>query len=117
MVKRTGPTNDILRKLIIDLDNLGKKQKVPLWTRIAFELNRPTRKRREVNLKQINLHINDGEIALVPGKVLGDGELTKKAKVAAFRFSESARSKLKDAMSIEQLAKENPKGKGVRIIA
>ena len=116
MVKRTGPTNENLRKLIIDLNTISKKLKVPLWSRIAYELNRSSRKRREVNLKVINLHINDGEIALVPGKVLGDGELTKKAKIAAFKFSESAKAKVKDSMSIEQLVKENPKGKNVRII-
>ena len=115
-MKRTGPTNDNLRKLIIDLNTISKKLKIPLWSRIAFELNKPTRKRREVNLRQINSYINDGEIALVPGKVLGDGDLTKKAKVAAFRFSESAKAKLKDSLSIEELVKENPKGKGVRII-
>ena len=115
-MKRTGPTNDNLRKLIIDLNNASKKLNVPLWSRIAFELNKPTRKRREVNLRQINSYINDGEIALVPGKVLGDGDLTKKAKVAAFRFSESAKAKIKDSLSIEELVKTNPKGKGVRII-
>ncbi|HLD15229.1 MAG TPA: 50S ribosomal protein L18e [Candidatus Nanoarchaeia archaeon] len=115
-MKRTGPTNDNLRKLIIDLNTISKKLKIPLWSRIAFELNKPTRKRREVNLRQINSYINDGEIALVPGKVLGDGDLTKKAKVAAFRFSESAKAKIKDSLSIEELVKTNPKGKGVRII-
>ena len=115
-MKRTGPTNDNLRKLIIDLNTISRKLNVPLWSRIAFELNKPTRKRREVNLKQINSYINDGETALVPGKVLGDGILTKKAKVAAFRFSESAKAKIKDSLSIEQLVKENPKAKRVRII-
>ena len=115
-MKRTGPTNENLRKLIIDLNTISKKLKIPLWSRIAFELNKPTRKRREVNLRQINSYINDGEIALVPGKVLGDGDLTKKAKVAAFRFSESAKAKIKDSLSIEELVKTNPKGKGVRII-
>ncbi len=119
MVKRTGPTNNVLRKLIVDLEILGRKKKVNLWKRISFDLNKPTRERREVNITTINRTIKKGEIALVPGKVLSDGELTNKVTVAAFRFSEKARDKINKngkAISIQELIKENPEGKKVRII-
>ncbi|MDO8556179.1 MAG: 50S ribosomal protein L18e [Nanoarchaeota archaeon] len=112
----TGPSNTVTKQLIIQLQQLGRKQKVPLWHRIAEELSRPTRQRREVNVHAINACIQDGEIALVPGKVLGDGELTKKVKVAAFKFSSAAEAKIKDRLSIQELMQQNPKGKNVRIV-
>ena len=62
---------------------------------------------------------SDKEIALVPGKVLSDGELTKKMTIAAFQFSKEAMNKINKkgkAITIKELIKENPKGKNVRII-
>ena len=112
----TGPTNTVTKQLIIQLQQVARKQKVPLWHRVAEELSRPTRQRREVNVGKIAEVIQDGEIALVPGKVLGDGEWTKKGKVAAFKFSAAAAAKIKDRMSIQELLLSNPKGKGVRIV-
>ena len=119
MSKRTGPTSLALKKLIIDLSKLYKKEKVKLWKRLEYELSKPTRKRREVNLYKINKYTNEGEIALIPGKVLAKGELNKKLTVAAFRFSAEAKNKINKvgkAVSLQELMKENPKGKKVRII-
>ena len=119
MVKRTGPTNPILRKLIRDLEKLASKEKVNLWKRIAYELNMPARKRREADIFRIERYTRASEIALVPGKVLSNGNLTKKITVAAYQFSEQAREKINKigkAISIQQLIKENPKGKKIRII-
>ncbi len=112
----TGPTNPITKELIINLERTARKEKVMLWKRIAYELSRPARQRREVNIFKINQYANEGETALIPGKVLGDGELTKNIKVAAFSFSQSARNKIKNALTIQELLHENPKGKNVRII-
>ncbi|MDD5650982.1 MAG: 50S ribosomal protein L18e [Candidatus Nanoarchaeia archaeon] len=119
MANRTGPSNLVLAKLINDLKILSLKEKSKLWQRVAYELERSNRKRREVNLYKINQYTKDGEIALVPGKVLSLGEIDKKITVAAFRFSEAAREKINKsgkAISIQQLAKENPKGKNIRIL-
>ena len=76
MAKHTGPTTLELRKL-------ASKQKVKLWKRIANDLEKPTRKRREVNLYKINKYTRNNEIALVPGKVLSLGNLDKKLTIAA----------------------------------
>ena len=118
-MRTTGPTNPKLKGLIIELNRLGRREKVGLWKRIAVDLGKPTRKRREINLSKLDKYVNENEIALVPGKVLSTGELSKKLKVAAFNFSEMAREKINKtgkALTIEQLMKENPKGKKVRII-
>ncbi len=118
MAKRTGPTNPQLKKLIADLRSLSTKEKVSLWGRLADDLSRTTRQRREVNLYRIN-NAKEGETAVVPGKVLSKGDLNKKTTVAAFRFSEKAKEKINKtgkAISLQQLMKENPKGKKCRII-
>ena len=119
MANRTGPTNIHLRNLIRELRKLSTKNNVKLWKRIAYELERSTRNKREINLTKINKYTKENEIALVPGKVLSNGELTKKITVAAFKFSQQALEKINKkgkAISIQELMKDNPKGKKVRII-
>ena len=117
MAKRTGPSNENLRNLIRELKKLAVKEKVNFWKRIADDLNRSTRERREVNIERINRVTKEGESIIVPGKVLSSGELDHKVDVAAFRFSENAKEKITGkTRSIPDLMKENPKGKGVRII-
>ncbi|AJF62959.1 MAG: 50S ribosomal protein L18e [archaeon GW2011_AR20] len=118
-MKPTGPTTLELRKLIIELRKLSNKQKVNLWKRIADDLEKPTRKRREANLYRINKYTKQGETALIPGKVLSLGDLDKKLTVAAYRFSNQAKEKINKigkAITIRELIKENPKGKKIRII-
>ncbi|MDD5253877.1 MAG: 50S ribosomal protein L18e [Candidatus Nanoarchaeia archaeon] len=116
MTRRTGPTNVHLANLITDLKILANKEKVNLWKRIAKDLEKSTRRRAKVNLYKIERYCKDGEIALVPGKVLSEGETTKKIDVVAYSFSDKAKHKIKGkALTIRQLMKENPKGKKVRI--
>jgi len=91
-----------------------------VWKAAAKNLEKPSRQRRQVNIYKIDKHVQDGELALVPGKVLGVGELTKSVTVAAFAFSQEARNKIEASngkiLTIKELMKQNPKGKGVRIL-
>lgn len=119
MVKRTGPTNVNLKSLISELNKLGVKEKSNLWKRLAFDLSKPTRQRREINVEKINKYAREGEIVVVPGKVLAEGDADKKLTVAAWTFSEAAKAKISKkgkTMTIAQLMKENPQGKKVRIL-
>lgn len=119
MVKRTGPTSTVTRKLIADLKKLATKEKVNLWKRLAFDLEKSTRQRREANIFKIDKCTREGETAVVPGKVLSEGELNKKITIAAFKFSDKAKEKINKsgkAISLQQLMKENPKGKKCRIV-
>jgi large subunit ribosomal protein L18e len=113
---RTGPTNPNLQNLIVSL----KKQGAKIWKRVAEELEKPARSRRAVNLSRIERYANEKEIVLVPGKVLGNGTLTKQVSVAAFSFSKSAKEKIANAkgkaISIQELVKQNPKGTNVKLI-
>ncbi len=119
MPKPTGPTHRGLQQLIIDLRKLSVKEKTPLWKRLSHDLSVATRKRCEVNLQKLEQVGNSDEIMVVPGKVLGHGLLTKKLTVAAFRFSDSAKTLIQKngkTISIRELMQSNPKGKKVRIL-
>lgn len=97
----------------------ARQAETPFWTRIAEDLSKSSRRRRVVNLARINRVAKDGEVIIVPGKVLGDGELARKVTVVAHTFSTSAIQKLDEAkckyMSIAEFLEKNPKGSG-RII-
>ena len=89
----------------------------PLWKRVASDLEKPSRQRRIVNLWKLDQYAKDGEIVIVPGKVLGDGQLTKKVTIAAYSYSAEAKKKLdKQALTITELLKKHPDGKGIRIM-
>jgi len=119
-MKKTKSTNPHLRKLISDLYSWANKEKAAIWKIVAKELEKPARRRREVNLSRLSRYLKDGETAVVPGKVLGCGELTKKVTIAAWNFSQSAREKIKKAggraITIRQLYAENKNGSKVKII-
>ncbi|MCW1296588.1 MAG: 50S ribosomal protein L18e [Candidatus Parvarchaeota archaeon] len=97
-----------------------KKNEARIWKRLAKELEKPRRSRREVNISKIERYTKEGEVIVVPGKVLGSGTLRHKVTIAAFSFSKEASEKIKNAggkiIDLKQLIKENPKGTGVRII-
>lgn len=108
--------NEALQKLIRDL----LSQDRPVWKALGRGLNRPRRGGFRVNLYRIEKHAKGRETVVVPGVVLGSGEVQKARNVAALRFSESARAKLEKAggkcLSIRQLLEQNPQGKGVKIM-
>jgi large subunit ribosomal protein L18e len=97
----------------------ARKQETPFWQRVADDLEKSSRRRIAVNLSRIARASKEGETVVIPGKVLGSGELAHKVRVVAFSFSSSAQKKLKEAkcesMSIEEFLKKDPKGSG-RII-
>lgn len=115
---RTGPTNYQLQELLAEMKPKAVDSR--FWKRVAFDLQKPTRERRVVNIYKIEQCAENGETVLVPGKVLSVGELTKKVDVAALNFSADAKQKIEAvkgrALSIHELLQKNPAGKGVRIL-
>ena len=120
MVRRTGPTNPYVQGLIKKLKEKSIELNVPVWRAVAEKLEKPRRRKVEVNLADVQRNANDGDTLVVPGTVLASGSLNKKVRIAALRFSSSALRKLKESnaevLSIEQLLEENPEGKNVKII-
>ncbi len=111
--------NEQLQTLIIQLKKASIEQDVHIWKRVASDLEMPSNRRRIVNLSKIDRYASDGDVVIVPGKVLSMGELTKKVTVAAYSFSGNASEKINKvgkAVFIDELLKKNPKGSKVRII-
>jgi large subunit ribosomal protein L18e len=119
-MKRTGPTNPLLRDLIMELKKRSNEQSVNLWKKIAIDLEKPTRQRRVINLSRINRNTKENEVIVVPGKVLGSGALNHKLTISAYQFSDQAKEKIEKAgakiVSLLELSKEKPDGKKLRII-
>lgn len=116
MVKITGPSNPHKRRLARTL----WKTKRPVWREVSKRLMAPQKNRVEKNLGDINAVTNNGDIIVVPGKVLANGSLSNKITIACYAISKSASVKLDAAkietLTIEQLLEKNPEGKNVRII-
>ena len=105
---------------LVSLVDKLKKEKKPIWKKVVKELLAPRRNRAQVNISKLDQLCNEGAVILVPGKVLGAGNLSKKLTIAAFSFSQSAK-KLIDgsgskAVTIEELYSSHPDGKGVLLI-
>jgi len=120
MTKRTGPTDTYLREIIVGLKKAAKKNQAAVWEDVAERLGKPRRQKVEVDVVDINRYGEKGDTVIVPGTVLGSGNMTKSVKVAAWRFSGAAKEKIEKAggstMSISELLNNNPKGEKVRIM-
>ncbi|MBY8981538.1 MAG: 50S ribosomal protein L18e [Candidatus Lokiarchaeota archaeon] len=113
--KVTGPTNYYTRKLIRDL----WKTKRRIWRKISKKLSSPKTNRIEANLRRINKKTKQNDVIIIPGKVLGFGELNHKLTIACLNSSKSAKEKViasgSKLISIEELLEINPEGRKVKI--
>ena len=112
--------NEYTKALVEKLYGESVKSQSGVWKAVAEALNRPRRVQFEVNLSSIERNVQPKETIIVPGIVLGTGEIRKHVNVAALRFSGAARAKIEKAggtcLSIEELYEKNRKGKDIRII-
>ena len=103
---------------IIEVLSIGLNQRP--WEKVIKKLSSSRKKYSSINLKKINEESSEGDTIIVPGKVLGSGDLDKKVKICAASFSESALSKIKaaksEAVSISEEIKSNPKATGLKVL-
>ena len=87
---------------------------------VAKILVRPVRKSLRVNLKDIESKAGDFKNILIPGKVLGAGNILKKIRVVALDFSEKAKEKMKNSgvsfATLTEEIKKNPELKDLKVI-
>ena len=106
--------------LIRFLRRAANEYKAEIWDYVADLLEKPTRQRVEVNVGKINRLTNDGDVVIVPGKVLGHGVLSKKVTIAAWSFSRGALEAIRragaEAVSIPELVRRNNRGSNVKVI-
>jgi len=107
-------SNPELVKTIIE----AKKKKN--WVEVAAMLSSPKARRISMNLSKINDEAKEGEVVVIAGKVLSQGELNKKIKVVAFSFSAMAKEKISKAkgesLTILEEIKKNPEAKNTRFL-
>lgn len=108
----SNKTNSELIRTVV----LAKKN--PSWNTVASILTMPSGKLKGVNLSEINNA--EEKTIVVCGKVLSQGEISKKLKVAALKFSKNAKEKLINAgcevVSIIEEINSNKDAKGVKIL-
>ena len=97
-----------------------RRTKRPIWKAIYRMLETSVRRERKVNVSKLNKVVPEGATVIVPGKVLGNGTLTKKLTVVALDFSKSSIEKIKkaggNAVPLAKFVKRNAKKKGLIII-
>ncbi|MCW8966062.1 MAG: 50S ribosomal protein L18e [Candidatus Pacearchaeota archaeon] len=103
-------------KELVETIIIAKKN--PNWFKVSEILSSPRKNYKEINLNELNK--SEDEIIVVCGKVLSQGEISKKIKVVAYKFSEKAKEKLiKAGCQVETIIneiKKNPEAKGVKIL-
>ncbi len=119
-MKQTKTTNPELIELIRLLKKQSAEKKTMIWRDIAERLSKPRRRRVAVNLSRLNRYTHRNEKVIVPGKVLGAGEINHAITIAAFSFSTGAKGKIISkngkCLSFSDFVKKYPNGSGVKII-
>ncbi|MEM4576650.1 MAG: 50S ribosomal protein L18e [Candidatus Nezhaarchaeales archaeon] len=113
-------TNPMIKRVVIALRRAYKQYHARLWRDLIERINRSRRGRIVVNVSRINRYTRANDVIVVPGKVLGAGEINHPVTVAALWFSKTAKEKIEKAggrtLTIEQLMVEKPAGSGIKIV-
>lgn len=113
-------TNQLVQGMIKELKIASVKNKAPIWADLAEIALKPKIAKRLVNVTRINRVTSDNDIIIVPGKVLGTGNISHKVTLCSFAISTTAAKKIKEAggkiVSYSDLISKYPTGKGVKII-
>jgi large subunit ribosomal protein L18e len=112
--------NPELIQLIRLLKKESKEKQAAIWLDLAEDLSCSRSRSVVVNLGKISRNTKRSETVVVPGKVLGTGNMNHAVTVASFGASQKAKEKIGLAkgtyISIPELLEKNPKGTNVRII-
>ena len=108
------------KSLLISAALSPEARKSLFWRRVLELLQAASRKRVGVNIGRVSRYSKDGQLVVVPDKVLGAGVLKQKLTVAAVSFSQSAKKMIEQAggkaITIAEAAKKNATGKDAVIL-
>lgn len=98
----------------------SKRTKAPLWKDVERRLLNSRSNRREVNVDKLAKFTKEGDVIIVPGKILGAGNLGHSVIVYAYSISKLASRKINEAggqiLALTDLIEKYPHGSGVKII-
>ena len=113
-------SNSTLVKTILELKEASRKNDAPLWRSIANRLEGSSKNWSNVNVSKLEYNINKNGKAIIPGKLMGTGIVTKKMTVAAYSFTDSAKEKIQSAggkcLTYNEMITATPKGTNVTVI-
>lgn len=113
-------TEGVIVDTLWTLRKASKETKAPLWKDLERRLLNSRSNRREVNLDKLSKFTKEGDVIIVPGKLLGAGNLGHSVIVFAYSVSELASRKVKEAggqiLALGDLVEKYPHGSGVKII-
>ena len=113
-------TGQVILQMAKQLRGASKKNNAPIWLKLAELALKPSRSRRVVNLGQLDKFVNDNDVVVVPGKVLGTGNISHKITLCSFSISTTGAKKVTQSggklVDFTHLIKNHPTGKGVKII-
>jgi large subunit ribosomal protein L18e len=119
---KSGFKKTCTRKLIVALEKYGKANRQAIWLEIAKQIAKPRRTEPRVNLWEIGRLARrfKDKTFVVPGKVLGVGELDSLVSVAALEFSASAKAKVSavkgSLIDLNELMQQKPKASSLMIV-
>ena len=103
-----------------DLKKASKGNDAPIWARLSKLALKPSRARRAVNINKIAQLSKDGDVVIVPGKVLGTGSIPHKITLCSFSISGTAADKITGSggriTGFDEITKEFPTGKGILLL-
>ena len=113
-------TNQIVVQMAKELKKASAKNDAPIWAKLAQLALKPSAARRVVNLNKINDVTKENDVIVVPGKVLGTGNVMHKITLSSFSISNAAAKKIIESggkiISLSEMIEKFPTGKGVNII-
>lgn len=123
-VKMSKPKNKTNADLVDLIDQLKAKSRdtgAALWRDVAQRLSKSRSNWAQPNLSRVSRYAPEGATVVIPGKLLGSGDVAGSPTIVAYSVSAGARAKVEAAggrvMSLRELMNENPKGSGVVILA
>lgn len=120
MTKPNKKTNQNLVDLIDQLKEQSRDTGSALWRDVAQRLSRSRSNWAQPNLSRVSRHAPQGVTVLIPGKLLGSGEVEGSPTIAAYSASTGAKEKVEAAggkvLTLPELMKENPEGTEVMIL-
>jgi len=113
-------TNQVVIQMEKLLKQASVKNDAPIWSKLAKLALKTSSSRRVVNLTKINDVTKENDVIVVPGKVLGTGNVLHKVTLSSFSISNSAAKKIIESggkiISFSEMIEKFPTGKGVSII-